>query len=253
MPSPASTFARRACGPQGRASHPRCRAAPRPDDGQCRAGSARTAAGRRGAGQRHRRRNAAPPARSRRADRRRDAATTARRQQGADGAAPGAWRRKSALARPIMRWSRPRCRWSTAGRDGWSTACWARCFAKGCRQSTRPACRKRSKSAGASAWGDDVVAAARRAIAHRPPLDLSFASDEACAAYSEGISLAPRHRRLDHAGAVTELPGFGRGPMVGPGSCRLASRTAGSGRRRQRARRLRCAGRQDHAACRGRP
>jgi 16S rRNA (cytosine967-C5)-methyltransferase len=61
------------------------------------------------------------------------------------------------------------------------------------------------------AWGDDVVAAARRSIAHRPPLDLSFASDEACAAYSEGISLARCHRRLDHAGAVTELPGFGEG------------------------------------------
>ena len=29
------------------------------------------------------------------------------------------------------------------------------------------------------AWGDDVVTAARRAIAHRPPLDLSFAGDGA--------------------------------------------------------------------------
>lgn len=59
-----------------------------------------------------------------------------------------------------------------------------------------------------SAWGDDVVQAARRAIAHRPPLDLSFASDEACAAFPEGRSIAPRHRRLDHHGTVTELPGF---------------------------------------------
>ena len=62
-----------------------------------------------------------------------------------------------------------------------------------------------------AAWGDDVVAAARRAIAHRPPLDLSFASDEACAEYSQGTSLAARHRRLDHAGAVTELPSFSDG------------------------------------------
>jgi 16S rRNA (cytosine967-C5)-methyltransferase len=62
-----------------------------------------------------------------------------------------------------------------------------------------------------AAWGDDVVTAACRAIAHRPPLDLSFASDEACEAFPGGISLAPRHRRLDHAGAVTELPGFGDG------------------------------------------
>ncbi|MCL6698846.1 RsmB/NOP family class I SAM-dependent RNA methyltransferase [Sphingomonas sp. NSE70-1] len=61
------------------------------------------------------------------------------------------------------------------------------------------------------AWGDDVVTAARRAIAHRPPLDLSFANGEACASYSDGISLAPRHRRLDGGGAVTELPGFGQG------------------------------------------
>jgi 16S rRNA (cytosine967-C5)-methyltransferase len=58
------------------------------------------------------------------------------------------------------------------------------------------------------AWGDDVVQAARRAIAHRPPLDLSFASDEAAAAFPEGVSLAPRHRRLDHHGAITELSGF---------------------------------------------
>src|SRR6187200_248016 len=35
-----------------------------------------------------------------------------------------------------------------------------------------------------SAWGDDVVQAARRSIAHRPPLDLSFASDEACASFA---------------------------------------------------------------------
>jgi 16S rRNA (cytosine967-C5)-methyltransferase len=61
------------------------------------------------------------------------------------------------------------------------------------------------------AWGDDVVAAARRAIVHRPPLDLSFASDEACADYPDGISLAPRHRRLEHSGAVMEMPGFGQG------------------------------------------
>ena len=62
-----------------------------------------------------------------------------------------------------------------------------------------------------SAWGDDVVAAARRAIAQRPPLDLSFASDAACSEFGLGTPLAARHRRIDHAGAVTELPGFGDG------------------------------------------
>lgn len=62
-----------------------------------------------------------------------------------------------------------------------------------------------------AAWGDEVVEAARRAIAHRPPLDLGFASDAACDAYPHGVSLAPRHRRLDHHGAVTDLPGYADG------------------------------------------
>ena len=63
----------------------------------------------------------------------------------------------------------------------------------------------------AAAWGQETVLAARRAIAHRPPLDLSFASEVACAAFSEGVSLAPLHRRIAHAGAVADLPGFGDG------------------------------------------
>jgi 16S rRNA (cytosine967-C5)-methyltransferase len=62
-----------------------------------------------------------------------------------------------------------------------------------------------------AAWGDDVVEAARRAIARRPPLDLSFASDEACAAFPDGKSLAPRHRRLDHHGSVADLVGYDEG------------------------------------------
>ncbi|WP_037498751.1 RsmB/NOP family class I SAM-dependent RNA methyltransferase [Sphingomonas jaspsi] len=61
------------------------------------------------------------------------------------------------------------------------------------------------------AWGDDMVEAARRAIAHRPPLDLSFASEVVSADFPQGISLAPRHRRLTDAGAVASLPGFGEG------------------------------------------
>ena len=59
-----------------------------------------------------------------------------------------------------------------------------------------------------SAWGEEMVLAARRAIAHRPQLDLSFASNEACAAFPDGISLAPRHRRMDHHGPITDLSGF---------------------------------------------
>ena len=61
------------------------------------------------------------------------------------------------------------------------------------------------------AWGEEVVLAARRAIGHRPPLDLSFASDEQAQAYPLGTSLALRHRRIEDAGNVTELPGFGSG------------------------------------------
>jgi 16S rRNA (cytosine967-C5)-methyltransferase len=62
-----------------------------------------------------------------------------------------------------------------------------------------------------SAWGEDVMLAARRAIAHRPPLDLSFADHAAESEFPEGLSLAPLHRRLDHHGAITMLPGFGEG------------------------------------------
>ncbi len=62
-----------------------------------------------------------------------------------------------------------------------------------------------------SAWGDEMVMAARRAIANRPPLDLSFASDQLCADFPDGISLAPRHRRIEHGGAVTGMSGFDEG------------------------------------------
>jgi 16S rRNA (cytosine967-C5)-methyltransferase len=61
------------------------------------------------------------------------------------------------------------------------------------------------------AWGDEVVAAARRAIVQRPPLDLGFSTDEACSAYSQGLSLAPRHRRIAHHGPVTSLPSYDEG------------------------------------------
>ena len=60
-------------------------------------------------------------------------------------------------------------------------------------------------------WGDDVVAAARRSIANRPPLDLSFADAASAEAFGEGMSLALRHRRLNDAGSVADLPGFGEG------------------------------------------
>ncbi|WP_260482967.1 RsmB/NOP family class I SAM-dependent RNA methyltransferase [Sphingomicrobium flavum] len=55
------------------------------------------------------------------------------------------------------------------------------------------------------AWGHDVTLAARRAIGHRPPLDLSF---KAQPEDYKGATLAPRHRRLEDAGRVDHLPGF---------------------------------------------
>jgi 16S rRNA (cytosine967-C5)-methyltransferase len=65
-----------------------------------------------------------------------------------------------------------------------------------------------------AAWGSEVIEAARRQIAARPPLDLSFADEAAAidfAAGNAGVSLAPRHVRLGNNGWVTELRGFEEG------------------------------------------
>jgi 16S rRNA (cytosine967-C5)-methyltransferase len=62
-------------------------------------------------------------------------------------------------------------------------------------------------------WGEEVVEAARRQIVSRPPLDLSFVSDDEAQAYAaehNGTSLARGHVRLKSR-SVTELPGFGSG------------------------------------------
>jgi 16S rRNA (cytosine967-C5)-methyltransferase len=64
-----------------------------------------------------------------------------------------------------------------------------------------------------SAWGEEVVQAARRQIAKRPRLDLSFADDgmaKAFASEHDGISLAPKHVRLEST-SVTDIPGYGEG------------------------------------------
>ena len=61
-----------------------------------------------------------------------------------------------------------------------------------------------------AAWGIDVVEAARRQIANRPPLDLTFADEAEAQAYAAecgGLSLAPKSVRLESS-SVTELPGF---------------------------------------------
>jgi 16S rRNA (cytosine967-C5)-methyltransferase len=61
-----------------------------------------------------------------------------------------------------------------------------------------------------SAWGAEVVYAARRAIVRRPPLDLSLAGESAEIGFA-GLSLLPRHTRVLETGAVSDLPGFESG------------------------------------------
>jgi 16S rRNA (cytosine967-C5)-methyltransferase len=64
-----------------------------------------------------------------------------------------------------------------------------------------------------SAWGPGMVEAARRQIAKRPSLDLSFAEDDdakAYAAQNDGRSLARNHVRLKSR-AVVDLPGYREG------------------------------------------
>jgi len=64
-----------------------------------------------------------------------------------------------------------------------------------------------------AAWGDEVVLAARRLIARRPPLDLTFAKPDSAAIFAEshgGLSLAAGHLRLGSSN-VADLPGFAQG------------------------------------------
>jgi 16S rRNA (cytosine967-C5)-methyltransferase len=64
-----------------------------------------------------------------------------------------------------------------------------------------------------AAWGEEAVEAARRQIARRPPLDLSFADADEAQAYAEangGSSLAPNHLRIESR-SVADLPGFAQG------------------------------------------
>ena len=64
-----------------------------------------------------------------------------------------------------------------------------------------------------SAWGEGVVLAARRQIAHRPPLDLSFADDAEAHSHAEevgGVTLAQKHVRVQSA-SVADQRGFENG------------------------------------------
>ena len=175
--------------------------------------------------------------------------------QGPDGAPAGAGAEdRPRNARPCGGRDRA-CRWSTAGRGGWSTACSAPCFGAECRASRSRAFPKPSRIAGAPPGARKSSHAARRQIVRRPPLDLSFADDAEAQAYAAahgGVSLAPGHVRarklLGHRTA-----GLRRGTLVGAGPRRLASRAPDPARRGRSARPVRRAGRQDDAARRGRP
>jgi 16S rRNA (cytosine967-C5)-methyltransferase len=64
-----------------------------------------------------------------------------------------------------------------------------------------------------AAWGNEAVQAARRQIARRPSLDLTFSDDSQAQAYAAmhgGLSLAPRHVRLQSS-SVSVLAGFQEG------------------------------------------
>lgn len=66
----------------------------------------------------------------------------------------------------------------------------------------------------AAAWGDEIVESARREIARRPSLDLTFKSDDAAQAFASGAggtSLASRHVRIHNSQPIAELPDFEAG------------------------------------------
>ncbi|MFC7499337.1 RsmB/NOP family class I SAM-dependent RNA methyltransferase [Enterovirga sp. GCM10030262] len=79
------------------------------------------------------------------------------------------------------------------------------------------------------AWGSAVARAAARAIAVPPPLDLVFASD-APPEGLEGVSLMPRHLRLERGVAVAGLTGYGKGEWwVQDVSASMPARLLGAG------------------------
>jgi 16S rRNA (cytosine967-C5)-methyltransferase len=66
----------------------------------------------------------------------------------------------------------------------------------------------------AEAWGADAAAAAARAFATEPPIDLTLRDAKETAYWAEtlgGVSLAPGHVRLVRPGSIPDLPGFDDG------------------------------------------
>jgi 16S rRNA (cytosine967-C5)-methyltransferase len=82
------------------------------------------------------------------------------------------------------------------------------------------------------AWGSAVARAAAAALAVPPPIDLIFASD-APAEGLEGVSLMPRHLRLERGTAVAGLTGYGSGGWwVQDISASIPARLLGEGKGR---------------------
>lgn len=84
-----------------------------------------------------------------------------------------------------------------------------------------------------SQWGEDVTAAAARALATRAPIDLTLAHPEQTERWTNelgGVSLAPGHVRLSHDVSITALPGYADGAWwVQDIAASLPARIAGTG------------------------
>ena len=84
-----------------------------------------------------------------------------------------------------------------------------------------------------TAWGSAVARAAARALAVQPPIDLIFASDEPPEGL-DGLSLMPRHLRLERGTAVAGLAGYGSGTWwVQDISASVPARLLGEGKGRR--------------------
>jgi 16S rRNA (cytosine967-C5)-methyltransferase len=83
-----------------------------------------------------------------------------------------------------------------------------------------------------AAWGSAVARAAAAALATPPPIDLFFASDEPPEGL-DGVSLMPRHLRLERGVAIAGLTGYGEGKWwVQDVAASMPARLLGEGRGR---------------------
>lgn len=86
-------------------------------------------------------------------------------------------------------------------------------------------------------WGEDMVEAARAALAQRPPNDLSLRNAGETAEWAErlpGVSLAPGHVRVDADFVIADLPGFRGGAWwVQDIAASLPARLLGAGEGRK--------------------